>query len=399
MKVVGIIAEYNPMHNGHVYHIQKAKEVTNSNYSIVIMSGSFTQNGNIAIYDKFERAKIATEYGADLVIELPTIYSVSSARYFAFGAVNILNKLNIVDSICFGSECDNIEILNNISDIILQNENKIWEEINIYLKSGISFANARIKALSKFLNDEQLLILDKPNNILGLEYINEIKRQKSNIKPFLIKRECSCFNELNLNKNSKFTSATSIREAINKNNIECIKQYVPNSTYKLIENKKPTFNQNLFDILKFKIISSNIQDIRNISEVTEGLENKIFKEINNSNNYDKFVKNIKSKRYQLSKIKRMLVNVLLNITKDDLNYVLENKVGYVHVLSCSKKGKELLSMISNNSNIDLITSLNDKIINNISNDTKKFLEYDILASNIYSILSNDKIQKDYTNRL
>ena len=399
MGVVGIVAEYNPMHNGHIYHIAKAKEITNSDFAVVIMSGSFTQAGNIAIYNKFDRAKIATEYGADLVIELPSVYAVSSAKYFAFGAINILNKLNIVDSICFGSECNDIKILNETSDIILQNESKIWEDISKNLRKGFSFANARVKALSNYLNSEHILNIDKPNNILGLEYLNEIKAQKSSIKPFLIKRESSNFNDDKLNLISVFTSATSVRNAICLNNIDAIKQYVPDATFNLIKNSKPIFNDNLFNILKYKIISNDLENIQNISEVTEGLENKIFKEINNSKSYEEFVKNIKSKRYQLSKIKRMLVNILLGITKDDMKYALKNKIGYAHVLSCSKNGKELLSHISKKSALELITSINNNTLDNLPNDTKKFLKYDILASNIHSILSNDKIQKDYTNRL
>lgn len=400
MKVTGIIAEYNPMHNGHIYHLNKSKEITNCDFCIAIMSGSFTQNGNIAIYDKFQRAQIAIKSGIDLVIELPTIYANSSADSFAFGAINILNKLNIVDSICFGSECDNISLLNAVSDIFIQKDKEIWEEINKHLKDGISFATARTNALSKYLSNDQIYVISKPNNILGLQYIKNLKLLNSNIEPYLIKRESSDFNEILLNNNdNNFTSATSIRNSIKDNKIDILKKYIPTETYNLIKNNKATFNDDLFNIIKYKIVSNNLDYLQSIYEVTEGLENKIVKEINNSLNYEEFTKNIKSKRYQLSKIKRMLINILLNITKQDFNYAIKNKVGYAHILACSENGKLLLSEIAKKSDIDLITSLNNKVLNNISEDTKKYLNYDILASNVHSIITNSNIQKDYTNRL
>lgn len=400
MKVVGIVAEYNPIHNGHLYHIQKAKEITDSDYVVVIMSGNFTQAGNIAIYDKFTRARLATKHGADLVIELPTIYANSSAEHFAFGAINILNDLNVIDTICFGSECDDITLLEEVADIIISKDKEIWEDITSNLKSGISFADARYKVLSKHLSNEQIDILSGSNNILGLQYIENLKLLNSKIKPFAIKRESSDFNEIILNSNkNNFTSATSIRNSVKTHKIDILKKYVPIDTYNIIQNIKPTFNEDIYNLLKYKIISMIPENLKEIVEVTEGLENKILKEINNSNSYEEFAQNIKSKRYQLSKIKRMLVNILLNITKTDLNYAIDNKVGYAHILACSENGKSLLSEISKNSNIDLITSLNQKIMDNLSADTKKYLKFDILASNIYSIIHNDNIQKDYTNRL
>lgn len=400
MKVVGIIAEYNPIHNGHLYHIQKSKEITNSDFCIIIMSGNFTQAGNIAIYDKFTRANLAIEHGADLVIELPTIYANSSAKFFAFGAINILNSLNIIDSICFGSESDNIDLLQEVCNIIIFKDKEIWEDINANLKAGISFAEARSKSIKKYLSDEQIEVLRGPNNILGLEYIENLNLLNSQIKPFTIKRESSNFNEIILNSNNNnFTSATSIRNSIKTHKIDILSKYVPNNTYSVIKNIKPIFNDDIFKLLKYKLISMTSSKLEKISEVTEGLENKILKEINNSNSYDEFAQNIKSKRYQLSKIKRMLINILLDITKEDFEYAINNNVGYAHILACSESGKSLLSEISKNSNIDLITSLNKKSFDSLSENTKKYLKYDILASNIYSVINNDKIQKDYTNRL
>ena len=400
MKVLGIIAEYNPFHNGHRYHIEEAKKITNADYVIVVMSGNFTQTGNIAIYDKFTRAKLATEYGVDLVIELPTIYANSSAESFAYGAVSILHNLGIVDYICFGSETDNIETLSKISKIINSNNVQINSKIKEILKSGVSYPVARENALKEFLTAEEIDILDKSNNILGIEYLRILDKLNSNITPICIKRESSDFNEIMLNeKSDRYTSATSIRNMIYQNKIDLVEKYVPALTYTTIVNTNASFNDKLYRILKYKILTTSLEELRNISEVTEGLENKIKSEITHSLSYDDYINNLKSKRYTMTKIKRMLNNILLDITKDDLKYIKENNITYAHILSLGYKGKDLLSKISNNSNIKLITKINENTLNELDENIRKYLDLDILASNIYYTLNNEITNKDYTNRL
>ena len=400
MKVLGIIAEYNPFHNGLRYHIEEAKKITNADFVIVVMSGNFTQTGNIAIYDKFTRAKLATEYGVDLVIELPTIYANSSAESFAYGAVSILHNLGIVDYICFGSETDNIETLSKISKIINSNNVQINSKIKEILKTGVSYPVARENALKEFLTTEEIDILDKSNNILGIEYLRSLDKLNSNITPICIKRESSDFNEIMLNENSdRYTSATSIRNMIYQNKIDLVEKYVPALTYTTIVNTNASFNDKLYRILKYKILTTSLEELRNISEVTEGLENKIKSEITHSLSYDDYINNLKSKRYTMTKIKRMLNNILLDITKDDLKYIKENNITYAHILSLGYKGKDLLSKISNNSNIKLITKINENTLNELDENIRKYLDLDILASNIYYTLNNEITNKDYTNRL
>lgn len=400
MKILGIIAEYNPFHNGHLYHIQKSKEITNSDYVIVIMSGDFTQQGNIAIFDKFKRAKLATKNGADLVIELPTIYANSSSQYFAKGAISLLNSLNIVDYISFGSESSNIDTLLNISKIILNNEKEIWEDISNNLKSGISFAQAREQSIAKYLSVNEISKLSKPNNILGIDYLTNLLKLSSNIKPYTIKRNSSEFNDKNINETGNFASATSIRELLyNNGNMALLKNIVPIETLDMINSTPTIFNDKLFDILKYKIITSKKEKLANINEVTEGLENRIIDSISTSSSYNELLNNIKCKRYQMSKIKRMLNNIILDISKLDFENISNSNQMYAHVLSTSKRGKILLSEISKKSNIPLITSINENVLNNLSDIQRKMLEKDILSSNIYSILTNEPINKDYTNRL
>ena len=215
------------MHNGHLYHIQKSKEITGSDYVVLVMSGSFTQTGNISTLDKFTKAAIATEYGVDLVIELPTIYATASSEYFATGAVSLLNELGIVDCICFGSECNDIKVLDSISNKLIENENNIWEDIKLQEKNN-TFAKSRSVVLSKYLNEDEIKEIAKPNNILGIEYIKALKKLQSNITPYLIQRCSSDYNDNIVYQNDlNFTSATSIRNAIKNNDLESINKYIP----------------------------------------------------------------------------------------------------------------------------------------------------------------------------
>ena len=394
MKVLGIIAEYNPMHTGHIYHMSKAKEITGCNAVIVIMSGSFTQQGNIAIINKFERAKQAIQNGADLVIEIPSAFASSDAGNFAYKSVSILNDLN-VDAICFGAETDNIERLKLISETLIYKDKEIWIEIKNELKKGISFAKARNNSLNKFLNEDDINIILSPNNILALEYLKTLKVLNSNIIPFAIHRE-SNFNSHILE--NCYTSSTSIRKALeNKCNLKDIQKYIPENVSKYLKNNKIIFNNDFFEILKYKIISMNENDLKEINGVSEGIENKLKKEICNSYSYDEFLFKIKSKRYELSRIKRILVNILLNISKDDFNLLKENNSNYAHILGFNHDKKDLLSHISNTSNIPVISSLNNKNLSYLNKYQKLSLDMDIYASNIYSMLINQKINKDYTN--
>ena len=394
MKVLGIIAEYNPMHTGHIYHISKAKEITGCDTVIAIMSGSFTQQGNIAIINKFERAKQAIQNGVDLVIEIPSAFASSDAGNFAYKSVRILNDLN-VDAICFGAETDNIERLKLISETLIYKDKEIWIEIKNELKKGISFAKARNNSLNKFLNEDDINIILSPNNILALEYLKTLKVLNSNIIPFAIHRE-SNFNSHILE--NCYTSSTSIRKALeNKCNLNDIQKYIPENVSKYLKNNKIIFNNDFFEILKYKIISMNENDLKEINGVSEGIENKLKKEICNSYSYDEFLFKIKSKRYELSRIKRILVNILLNISKDDFKLLKENNSNYAHILAFNHDKKDLLSHISNTSNIPVISSLNNKTLSYLNKYQKLSLDIDIYASNIYSMLINQKINKDYTN--
>lgn len=401
MKVAGIIAEFNPFHNGHKYLIQEAKKKANADFIVVLMSGSFTQNGNVAIYDKFKRAKAAIENGVDLVIELPTFYSISSGEYFATGAIDLLNKLNIIDYVFFGSESGDINDISDIANVELINKEQILKLTKEEMKKGITYAKAHENALKSYLTPPQIKELQKPNNILAIEYLKALKKTNSKIIPYTVKRKGNSISDTNIEKEENFTSATSIRQYIMlKKDLKILEKYVPDDMYEIMLTQKPLLNDDIYNIIKFSILNNmkNIQNLQSINGITEGIENKIISALSISKSYDEFIHNIKSKRYTLSSIKRMILNILLNITKIDFNKLYLN-INYAHILSMSSNGKTLLSSLSNVSNINLLTKISPKVLNLLNGTDKQSLDIDIFASNILSILLNENINKDYTNKL
>ena len=397
MKTIGIITEYNPFHNGHKYQIEKAKELTGATNVIVIMSGSFTQQGNISIVDKFKRAEMAIKCGADAVIELPTIFATSSAEMFAYGAVNILDKLNTIDYLVFGIECDSIDTLNSIADKLITEKDNIDRAVQDQLQNGVSYASARDKALMTFLTENEYTELSKPNNILALEYLKALKIINSKIKPIAIKREIADHNDNSVNEDSIYASATSIRNALEKNNnISEVVNYIPSETQETLNNSVLVFNENMHKLLRFKILTLGKENIKNIYDVSEGLENKIYNAIITSQNYNELITNIKSKRYTMSRIKRILSHILLDITKD--KYEALKNVYYARILK-TNKDSNILSILNKNSSIPIISNVNDVSINNLDLKIKEALFLDFNSTNIYQVISGDNINIDKTNRI
>lgn len=381
MKIVGIVAEFNPMHNGHKYLIDTAKELTGADIVICIMSGNFTQAGNITLVDKFKRAKTAIENGIDVVIELPTIYATSSAEFFSYSAVKLLNSLGCIDYICFGSETGDTRELVQIAYTLTQNEEEIWRQTTENLKQGISFAKARQEALENILTEDEVNTATSSNNILAIEYIKALIKLKSTIEPIAIKREDN-------------VSATQIRELISGGDLTLAKALSLESLSK----GQIVQNTDLANILAYYLVSSTKDQIQAIREVTEGLENSL-KDNCNIYDYIDYIQEIKSKRYQLSKIKRIIINMILGITKEQ-NDRLQDKAYYAHILAIdTNKKNDILSMLNSTSKIPIITSLNDEILERQTEENKESLLLDIKATNIHSSLLKEEQNKDYTNRL
>ena len=389
MNIVGIIAEFNPMHNGHKYLIEEAKKLTNADYVIVIMSGSFTQQGNIAMFSKFDRANTAIQCGADLVLELPTVYATSSAENFAYGAIKILHDLKVVTHIAFGSECGNITVLQSIATKIKQNKDKLIASHKTF--SGDSHAAAEAEALRTILTDKEYEEYSKPNNILGIEYLKALIKLNSPITPVTIHRTHSMHNDTLPSDN--FCSSTYIRE--NLDNIQNLKKYVPAQTYSLLGNTKFATNSDIWEMLKYKIISSSSNDLAEIYSIKEGLQNRIKKYINSSSNLEDFLANLKCKKYIYSRLKRTLIHILLDI--DSYLYDTICDVEYARILKVKKESKKILSLISN-SDIYTISKINKNILIDLPEPVQHSLRLDITAAEIANTYYNSSVN-DYTHSI
>lgn len=307
-KVLGIIAEYNPFHNGHLYHITESKKRTNCKYTISVMSGNFTQRGSISIVNKWSKAEMALKNGIDLVIELPVLYATSSAENFAEGSIKILNALNIVDYISFGCESSSINKLINIANILATEPFNYKKNLSSNLSNGISYPKARELALKEYLNNSSidLNIISSPNNILAIEYLKALIKSQSSILPIGIPRYMSKHNETDFNNISNIASSTSIRNNIMKNSIENIKKFVPKNSYEILSQN---FNSNtyIYDLNAFEqqilynLRKMSTSDIANIPDVSEGLEFLIKKSANKCTNLNELITCIKSKRYTRNK--------------------------------------------------------------------------------------------------
>ena len=393
MNITGIITEYNPFHNGHLYHLSEAKKNTNADAIICVMSGNFVQRGGPAIIDKWKRTEMALNNGVDLIIELPTYYAVSSAEFFAKGSVSILHNLGIVNNLFFGSECGDVDKLTALSKILVNEDTQLKSLIKEHLAKGDTFAKAREKSLIQYLKDEEVnKIITSSNNILGIEYIKSILRLNSTITPSTLKREGSNYNDKNLS--NSFSSATAIRELLkNKNSLENLKNLIPKESYEIFsklqdENYPLVFDEDMFKFIKYKI-QTNCINFNNLYEITEGLENKLIKEITSSNSYEDFILKVKSKRYTYSKISRILTHIYLGLDSNTfLNIDNPNNL-YARVLGFNNRGREVLSLIKRNSSIPLITKV-PRFTNN------PLLQFDIQATAAYANLNN-KINpnKDY----
>ena len=371
---IGIICEYNPFHNGHLYHLEKIKEKYPSSTIVLVLSGNFTQRGEISIINKWDKTALALNYGVDLVVELPFIYATQGADIFAKGSINILKELK-VDILIFGSESNDIDTLYNLANA--QINNKEYEKlVKTYLDKGENYPTAMSKALKSITG----ITIDKPNDLLGLSYIKEIIKQKAPIKVETIKRTNDFHNKELTNS---ITSATSIREGLK--NYNDISKFVPKETNKYINNNYNMYINNYFKYLKYKIISET-KDISKYQTVDEGIENRILKYINKSNTLDELIEFIKTKRYTYNKLSRMFTHILTSLTKEEAKNI---KLEYIRLLGFNNKGKSHLNKIKKDISIPLITKQEKKY--------NELLKLDNKIDNIYNLItesnSNNSIIK------
>lgn len=380
MDIVGIICEYNPFHNGHIYHLQKIKELFPNSMIVLAMSGNFTQRGIPSIIDKWNKTEIALTYGVDMVVELPFVFATQSADIFAKGAIQLLEALGC-KYLVFGSEEDNIEELESLAKLVTNNL-EYDKKVKKYLDLGNNYPTSLNKALYDLSGKDIRL----PNDLLGFSYIKEIIKQNANIKPITIKRT-NYYHDINLNDNH-ISSATSIREAYQNNGLW--KEEVPKETVNYMKNSIFLL-ENYFSFLKYKIMTS--KDLSIYQTVDEGIENKLKKEIETSTSVSELIHKLKTKRYTYNKLSRMLIHILCDFTKTEANKM--KNIEYIRVLGFSKTGQNYLNKIKKSCIYPIVTTF--------SKGNSKMLEFEKTVTSVYASILPEKeknilIEAEYKNK-
>lgn len=377
MKICAIICEFNPFHNGHAYLIKQAKNLGFS-HIIAIMSGYFTQRGDASIISKKAKTKTALLNGVDLVIELPCLYSLARAEIFAKSSVYLADALGCVDSLIFGSESGDIQILEFASNISISE--KLNNKIKDNLKSGESFAKLRQNLIFELYGEKIADVFSKPNNNLAIEYLKSLNYFYSKVKPITVLR----------NDNFEiFKSSSQLRNMVfknfNSNDFENISKFMPESAFNILKDeinskRAPADLKYLERAILMQLRKLSIKDIAIAPDISEGLEFKIFKEIQNANSLDSLIKNVKSKRYTFSRIKRIILSLAFGLTKDQQN----DLPNYIRILGFNKKGVELLSKMKKESSLPIVTKYSDVLKLKNKSILKNF-EFENLISNFYSL--------------
>lgn len=391
MKIVGLITEYNPFHNGHLYHIQKAKEVTGADAVIAVMSGDFVQRGAPSIMPKHLRAACALLSGVSAVIELPVCYALSSAESFALGAVSLLDKLGVADSVCFGSECGEIRVLQEIADLLSEEPETYRTALRESLRNGLSFPSARQKALSQYGP-----VLSQPNNILGIEYLKALRTLNSSIRPYTIRREGSGYHDPALGK--RFSSAQAIRE--NLEDLPALSDQIPSHCLALMNSCRgsrfPLQKNDFSLLLKAKLLTETPASLMNYADISEDLANRILGRRNDFVNLEQFCSLLKTKELTYSRISRALFHILLNISRKDMErYRDAGYTFYARLLGFRKQDSRLLTEMKRRSQIPLITRLSRADLTDLPGN--RMLKGDIYAADLYESVVTERFQTPFIN--
>lgn len=366
MSIAGIIAEYNPFHNGHKYHIQKAKELTGASHVIVIMSGNFVQRGTPAIIDKYCRTRMALCEGADIVIELPYTAALSSAKDFAYTAVGMLCSMGCVSHLVFGSECNNLPLLNTITDILTDESIQFKNALSHYLKAGLTYPKARYLAVCEEMQDKTVEnVLNMPNNILGIEYLCALKELNSTITPYTILRSDSGYLDHNLSTGD-FSSALAIRNDMTQGTNSLYQKYIPHNAAQILNNYitdnsvliENDFSQLLYSKLAYILSKENNIDLfLAYQDVNEDIANSIKNNFSTFNSFTDFSTTLKSKNYTKTRIDRILMHILLECTKEHINTT--RNTGFGKLLGFNKSASSILRKIQDESSFKIITKSAD----------------------------------------
>ena len=406
MKVAGIVAEFNPLHNGHEYIISEARRLTGCESVCIAMSGNYVQRGEPAIADKWSRAEMALRAGADLVIEIPALFCLGNASQYANAGVKLLESIKQDISICCGSESNDNDGLRLLAQLIKDNKDAIEDRIREQIKEGLSYPAARESAVTELLKlqlndsklvDEVIQILNNPNDILALEYAMASKTSKL----VLIERKGAGYSE-DISESCEYQSAGGIRKLLSETSsdsgLEIIKDYVPDSTIDILSNKNLSLDNSMMEILRHAIMSKRAEVIDDCPSGGEGLGNLLKEAARSCDSWEDLIMHCKSKRYTYTRISRLCMQVLLDIYRKDYPF---ERPEYIRVLGFNDNGRNLLSLVKKDesSNLPIITNIN-KEAELLDEKALKMLELDVRATDVYNlVLGLDVVDNsDYKNR-
>lgn len=422
MKTVGIIAEYNPFHNGHKFHIEKAKEMTGADYVVVIMSGDFVQRGEPACIDKYARVEAALCNGADIVLELPHYYALGNAEHFAMGAVSLLDKLGVIDAVCFGSECGEIIPLREIAKVLLEEPLTYQTVLKAELKKGLTYPAASAAALIAHFNDETINeTISQPNNILGIYYMKALLARNSSIKPYTLLRHGNHYLDDTLNNGSVTTdtskndltphlsSALSIRRALQDTDasVSEIEPHMPENAYSILQQRLnasfPIVTDDFTAIVGYKLLNELKNGFFNYIDVSDSLSDRIVKEFSHYDSLTGFCNLLKTKDFTYARVSRALMHIMLGMRNDTLaQYIRNDYISYVRPLGFQKNSAKLLTAMKGNGSIPLIGKLADAK-NTLSPKAYAMLQEDVYASHVYQIAVankfHTKVCNEYTRKI
>lgn len=394
MKAVGVIVEYNPFHNGHLYHLQETKKESKSDVVIAVMSGNFLQRGEPALVSKWARTKMALSNGVDLVIELPFAYATQKAETFAYGAVSLLDSL-FASELCFGSEAGTIDEFSHAQAFLDTHESEYNQKIKHFVQKGNSYPKAKSLAFQSLQPDMTQLDLSKPNNILGYHYVNSIKKINSSIEAKTIKRNSANYHDQDFASES-IASATSIRNMLQHSDLQAIKNVIPPETLCILEDYKSTYGvfsdwERYFPFLRYKILTMDESQLHQIYGADEGLEFRLKKHIQNASTFKQFMETIKTKRYTWTRLQRYCLHTLTNVSKDDMSSANHlQRVPYIRVLGMNSQGQAYLNKIKKDLTIPIITKPTDL--------SHPLLDIENKVSSIYRLIyPHDKQNEKYLN--
>ena len=398
MNVVGLITEYNPFHNGHRLHLQTAVEATGADAVVVVMSGNFLQRGEPALFNKWARTEMALCGGADVVIELPAAFATRSARQFAAGAVRILDATGIVGHICFGSESGDITPLQRLAAILREEPVELKSLIKKHLQTGVTYPVAESRALEEYCNSSvtgiqksDLELLNRPNNILGIEYIRALDEIDSLVTPITISRVAAGYHDLDFTSTG-IASATSVRKALEKTDriTDDICGVVPLDTVNIMTGeincgRGPVFPDQIMPLLLYRLRTCSPSMLMDILDIGEGLQHRICRAARNPGSHRELVEAIKTKRYTWTRIQRALLYIMLGFSKEMAALFDASGPEYIRVLGVSGKGRTLVRRMKKTAKLPVI-SLVSPMIKNATGSAEKMLHLDILATDLYTLL-------------